>query len=221
MQVQTADGTTLCPTDPDQECNVFRGVLPATQDYLVTVSPRGTANTSYTMRVAINPPGQAAQYFQYTNTSTGLSMVYPDSFVPATPVPVISKISPDFSLDYVDTMLYAKTNLANVYLMIGSSLDPAVVSTCVEPIGDYEQMIDSQNVNGVNFTHSQVDDAGAGNFYEQQIYRATKGSACYEVIFYLHSSNIYNFAPEMGITQFNRELILETLFDVLATVQIK
>ena len=64
MQITGADGTVLCPPLENTDCEFWRGVLPATQDYFVKVMPVNDI-MNFTMRVAINPPGVAAQSFQY------------------------------------------------------------------------------------------------------------------------------------------------------------
>ena len=85
MQIKGADGTVLCPQPVDSQCMFWRGVLPSSQDYFVTLTPNIDV-PQFVMRVAINPPGKDIQYFQYSNSATGLSITYPDTFAPALPV---------------------------------------------------------------------------------------------------------------------------------------
>ncbi len=39
MKIKGADGSVLCPQLPDTECMFWRGVLPSSQDYFVTLTP--------------------------------------------------------------------------------------------------------------------------------------------------------------------------------------
>ena len=78
LRIVGADHTLLCAED----CQYWRGVLPATQEYFVTVTPAADA-PDFTMRVAINPPGEATQSFLYENIYRNASLTYTDLFAPA------------------------------------------------------------------------------------------------------------------------------------------
>jgi len=83
--VEVADSTALL-TEPNYERPFWRGMLPATRDYFITVKTQASGN--FTMRVAINPPGQANQYFDYVTRQGTISLRYSDEFAPTTYIPV-------------------------------------------------------------------------------------------------------------------------------------
>lgn len=222
MQIKGADGSVLCPILAGSECMFWRGVLPSSQEYYVTLMPNGNV-PGFIMRVAVNPPGKAAQYFEYNNTSTGLSLTYPDTFAPSLPVVGNYKIDPELTLHFIDSKTYEKTNLGEVYVFVGSSSDASVVLTCTELNqngGGPEQLVGNETINGFTFTHSTSEGAGAGNYYEQEVYRMVNQNKCYEVIFFIHSANIGNFTPGT-VTEFNSDELMQRFFEVFNTLAIK
>lgn len=222
MQIQGADGNILCPQTTDSECMFWRGVLPSSQDYFVTLTPNGDV-PQFTMRIAINPLGKNAQYFEYNNPATGLTLTYPDTFVPAIPVVGNFKTDPELGLHLIDPNVYDKTNLSEVYLFVSSASDAQSVATCTEPNqsgGGPEQVIGNEVFNGYTFVHSTSDGAGAGNFYQQEIYRMVNKNVCYEVIYFIHSTNIGNYTPGT-IIEFDRDAIIQNLRSVFSTFTIK
>jgi len=222
MQIKGADGSILCPQSANSECMFWRGVLPTSQDYFVTLTPNGDVS-QFVMRVAINPPGKDAQYFQYNNPATGLSLTYPDIFAPAIPVVGNYKTSPELALRFIDSKAYDKTNLSEVYLFVSSTSDAQVVATCTEPNqngGGPEQVVGNDAINGFTFVHSSSDGAGAGNYYQQEIYRMVNKGICHEVIYFIHSTNIGNYTPGT-VTEFDRDAIMQKLYGVFSTFTIK
>jgi hypothetical protein len=197
-------------------------VLPSSQDYFVTLTPNGDV-PQFVMRVAINPPGKTTQLFQYTNPASGLSLIYPDTFAPSIPVVGNYKIKPELTLHFIDSQTYDKTNLSEVYLFVGSSSDAQVVATCTQPNpngGGPEQVIGNEVINGYTFVHSTAESVGAGNIYGQEIYRMVNKNVCYEVTYYMHSSNIGNYTPGT-VAEFDRNAILQKLYDIFSTITIK
>jgi hypothetical protein len=222
IQIKGADGSVLCPQSTDSECMFWRGVVPASQDYFITLTPNGEV-PQFVMRVAINPPGKEAQSFQYNNSTTGLSLTYIDTFVPAIPVAGNYKINPELTLRFIDSKSYDKTNLSEVFLFLSSTSDAQVVATCTEPnqnAGGSEQVIGNEVVNGFTFVHSTSEGAGAGNYYQQEIYRMVNKNVCYEVIYYIHYANIGNYTPGT-VTEFDRDALMQKLYGVFFTFTIK
>lgn len=220
IQIKGRDGTILCPI-ANKECFFWRGTLPISQDYYITINGAGD-QTKYTLRVAINPPGQDVQYFNYKNTATGLSLRYPDTFAPVTPVPGNYKTEPELALRFIDTQAYEKTNLSEAYLFVSSTYNSSIVATCTDPNqngGGPEQSVNTQGVNGYTFVHTSSDGAGAGNFYQQEIYRMVNRGVCYEVIYYFHSTNVGNYTPGT-VTEFDRNSIFQQLYGVFSTFTI-
>jgi hypothetical protein len=222
MQIEGADGTLLCPQSVDSECMFWRGALPSSQDYYVTLTPNGDV-PQFVMRVAVNPPGKDTQYFQYNNPATGLSLTYPDTFAPAIPVVDNYKTNPELALQFIDSEVFDKTNLSEVYLFISSTSDSQVVATCTEPNqsgGAPEQIIGNEVINGFTFVHSTAEGAGAGNYYVQEIYRMVNDNVCHEVIYFIHYTNISNYPPDT-VTEFDSDALMQKLNDVFSTFTIK
>jgi hypothetical protein len=222
MQIKGADGSILCPQLADSQCMFWRGVLPSSQDYFVTLTPNIDV-PQFVLRVAINPPGKDAQYFQYNNSATGLSLTYPDTFAPALPVVGNYKIDPELILQFIDSKSYDRTNLSEVYLFIGSTSDAQVVATCTEPNqngGGPEYVIGDEIINGLTFVHSTSEGAGAGNYYQQEIYRTVYNNACHEVIYFIHYTNVSNYTPGT-VTEFDRDAVMQNLYGVFSTFAIK
>lgn len=220
LQVQGQDGTVLCPVQ-NEECVFWRGTLPLSQDYYITVKSGGD-QSNFILRVAVNPPGQSVQQFAYQNSSSGISLRYPDTFAPALPVVGNYKTEPELSLRYIDTKAFEKTNLSESYLFVSSTKKPDIVATCTEPnqnAGAPEQLIGTEAVNGYTFTHFTSEGAGAGNYYQQEIYRTVQNNTCYEVIYYIHSTNAGNYEPGT-VTEFDRNAVLNELYGVFASFKI-
>jgi len=222
IQIRGADGIVLCPTNPNLECKFWRGVLPSTQDYFLTLTPVGDA-VNFLLRVAINPPGKDTQYFQYTNPASGVSLTYTDYFAPGDSPYGNYKTSPELALHLIDSDLYDRTNLSEAYLLVSSTSDPHITATCTEPnpsSGGPEQILGNEVINGRTFLHSETSDAGAGNYYEQIIYRTVNKETCYEVIYFIHYSNVGNYAPGT-VTEFDEGALLKKMDDIFATFSIK
>ena len=75
-------------------------------------------------------------------------------------------------------------------------------------------------INGYHFVHSQAVGAGAGNIYQQEIYRTADQGVCYEVIFFIHYSNIGNYSPGV-VTEFDLNGLLQKFNEILSTFHVK
>lgn len=222
LQIKGADGSILCPQSTDSDCLAWRGALPASQDYFITLNAAPNV-AQFVLRVAINPPGSTEQFFQFHNVLTGASLTYSDAFAPMLPVTGNYKTTPELALYLNDQEIYEQTNLGEVYLFLSSNIDPQIVATCTEPNpngGGPEEIIGNEVINGFTFVHSTSGGVGAGNLYEQEIYRMAYNNACYEVIYFLHSSNIGNYTPG-AVTEFDRNAIIQKLSSVFSTFTIK
>jgi hypothetical protein len=220
MQIKGADGSVLCPKVADEQCLFWRGMLPASQDYSITLTPDGEG-LQFVMRVAINPPDRGFQYFDF-KSATGLSLTYPDTFAPALPVQGNYKTEPALTLQLIESELYEKTNLSEVYLMVSSTAEAQTVATCTEPNqnggGGPEYPVGEEVINGLNFVHSTSEGAGAGNYYQQEIYRTVQNNACHEVIFYIHFTSASNYTPGT-VTEFNRDAVMRNLQAVQSMIK--
>ena len=223
MRLTGADGTVLCPAQVDRECTFWRGVLPATQDYLIKLTPVN-ALQKFTLRVAINPPGKQTQSFQFVSQDPHASFTYTDKFAPVRfPGVEVYKITPEIALDFIDTQSYLNTNLSQAYLLFGLSSDAGILQTCTQPIsfGGPEQIVGEVNINGIQFVHSQGGGVAAGNTYEQTYYRAAYNGSCYEVTFFVHYGNIGAYAPDSGVKEFDRAALTQKFESILSSLIIR
>ena len=215
MQIIGADNSVLCADD----CEFWRGVLPATEEYFVTVTPAADA-VNFMMRVAINPPGAATQSFLYENKYRNASFSYNDMFAPAFfPNGPVSKIQPELVLQFIDTQSYTNTNLIEAYFLFGSSTDAQIVATCTEPasLAGPETVVGEVTIGGVSFTRSEGSGVGAGNIYEQTYYRAAHNGTCYEITYFIHYGNIGNYNPGT-VKEFDRAALVQKFDQILFTL---
>jgi hypothetical protein len=217
LEIKGRDGAVLCPLK-DRACSFWRGALPSTQEYRIKVNAQ--EGGAFNMLVAINPPGTVSQLFSYADPKGRFALSYPDDFAPTHfNGAQVTKIPPDFSLQYIDTQQYRSTNLSEVYFLVGVSDDPQQVSSCTEPLsfGEPETILGQTTANGVDFTKSEGGGVGAGNIYEQVYYRTVHNGSCYEVTYFVHYANIGNYSPGT-VTEFDRTALYQQLDEILASL---
>jgi hypothetical protein len=215
MRIVGADDSVLCASD----CRFWRGVLPATEDYFVTVTAAADA-LSFTMRVAIDPPGTTSQSFVYENKYRNATISYTDVLAPGFfPGAPMTKIEPELTLQYIDTQVYTNTNLIEAYFVFGSSTDAQLVSTCTEPlsIDTQETIVGDITVDDVTFTKGEASGVGAGNIYEQTYFRAVHNGTCFEVTYFIHYGNIGNYSS--GVQEFDKATLLQQFDKTLSTLK--
>ena len=72
----------------------------------------------------------------------------------------------------------------------------------------------------MTFIHTTTEGAGAGNYYQQEIFRTVQNNACHEVIFFIHFTNVSNYTPGT-VTEFNRDAVMRNLEAVLSMVKVQ
>jgi len=202
--------------DPNVEYPFWRGILPTTGDYTILVKTHATGD--FTLRVAVNPPGEPYQYFNYADPRHLYTLRYSDEFAPFENVPagdfkgtpglVLGLIRPDF--------LSPVTNLVEAYFLFSVMDDAQTVSTCTQPLPQLESVTGQETINGYFFTQSEAVGVGAGNIYDQVIYRTVYNGICYEAVFYMHSGNIGNYTPG-AVIEFDRNELVQKFEGILAT----
>jgi len=195
----------------------WRGALPSSQDYFITIESRAAG--PFTLRIAINPPGQATQNFSFYDPAYVVALGYNDEFAPLDwQFTLSTKGTPLVTLYLIDPSLYyPHTNLGEAAVLLAATADPAIVSTCTQPSTQpVETLTGQETVNGYTFTRSEVTGAAAGNIYDQIIYRTVWRNKCFEVVFVIHSSPIGNY-PAGTVVEFDRNDLLKKFEDVLAT----
>jgi len=98
-----------------------------------------------------------------------------------------------------------KTNFSEAKFTVGVSSDPDAVKVCLtDAAGGSVKTGTTVTINGQQFSVLSFSDAGAGNFYETTSYRTVKDNECYAAEYTIHSTNIGNYSPDQGISQFNK-----------------
>ena len=121
---------------------------------------------------------------------------------------VLAKVSLDRSLE-------PKTNFSGATISVDTSADPAAVSSCLLASNGGVTAKDPVVINGVTYAKITSNDAGAGNFYSTTSYRTVRNNQCYVVEYTVHSTNIGNYSPDQGITQFDEQKINTILEQVV------
>ncbi|MBU6370874.1 MAG: MliC family protein [Patescibacteria group bacterium] len=104
---------------------------------------------------------------------------------------------------YVPKTFMPKTNFGDAKFTVGVSGDPDAIASCLAPQFGSREKVSTAMIDGTTFAAFSFSDAGAGNFYDTTSYRALKGGECWSVEYTIHSSNIYNYPPELGIAPFD------------------
>ena len=86
-------------------------------------------------------------------------------------------------------------------------------------IQSVEQPLDPIEIDEVTFHRTTIGDVAVGNLYDLRLHRALHAGACYEIVFFIHSSSIGAYPPEFGIVEFDLEGVLDHLQSVLDTFQ--
>jgi hypothetical protein len=217
--VEVETSTTVL-SDPNGQHPFWRGTLPVTGDYFITVKTRTSGN--FTLRVAINPPGQTYHYFDYESLQRTATLRYPDEFAPTSSYPTGQfKGGPTFVLQFIrPEFYYPSTNLSEAYFIYSELFDPQSVDTCTQPLPRPETVQGQKMINGYNFTYSESVDVAAGNIFDQVIYRTVYNNICFEMVFYMHSGNIGNYTPGT-VVEFDRASLVQKFEAVLSTFTVK
>lgn len=109
-----------------------------------------------------------------------------------------------------------KTNFSGAKVTVGVSSDPSAVAMC-DTATNGQVSAGVQTINGTTFTKITGSDAGAGNFYDTTSYHVLKNNMCYVVEYTIHSTNIANFPPDQGITEFDKTQIQGMLDTVVGS----
>jgi hypothetical protein len=217
LEIVGADGTKL--KSPDDGRSFWRGTLPATQDYFITVT--AGLDSDFMLRVAINPPGKPVQTFDFYSGQDQLTVSYPDLLAPVNfPYNDQLRAAPALALQLVDTSFYDNTNLVEAYFVLTILRDPQMVSTCSQPFYPQETAQGQETINGLVFDKSTAGGVGAGNIYEQTIYRAVQKNNCYEALFFVHYGNIGNYTPGT-VKEFDKDALIKQFHAALETFTLK
>ncbi|HWC57857.1 MAG TPA: MliC family protein [Candidatus Paceibacterota bacterium] len=106
--------------------------------------------------------------------------------------------------------LQPKTNFAGATFTVGTSSDPDTIKNCTLATNG-EHDTGTVTLQGITYHKITLSDAGAGNFYDTTSYRTLHNSQCYAIEYTIHSTNIGNYSPDQGITQFDKQSVTNEL----------
>ncbi len=104
---------------------------------------------------------------------------------------------------YLSPDLFKGTNLGEAGVFIGVDASAEAVANCDRTAGPQEKDNGTTEIGGQQFRVFDSVGVGAGNLYEERVYRAVRRGSCYEVVELLHSGNIQNFMPGT-VTEFDK-----------------
>ena len=94
------------------------------------------------------------------------------------------------------------------------------MASCTQPLSPQETLLGQKTFNGIEFTQSEVFGAGAGNIYDLILNRSAVQGVCYEIVFYMHSGNIGNYAPGT-VMEFDKTSLVSKFEAVLASFEVQ
>ena len=146
----------------------------------------------------------------YSNPQYGFSLRYPASAT------IAAGDQADGELDLagttavvvkLDPVLFKGSNLGEASVAVGISDDPSTVAACTAGTpAQGEKPEGAVTLSGVEFSRFSFEDAGAGNRYASTSLRAVRDNRCYEIVEFLHWSEIENY-PAGAVKAFDRAKI--------------
>jgi hypothetical protein len=113
-----------------------------------------------------------------------------------------------------------QTNFGESKLTIGKSADTTAIKNCLVDNSGIKAIGQPTTVSGYPFTKFTFSDAGAGNFYDTTSYKGIVGGDCYVVEYTIHSTNIGNYDPSQGITQFDKTKIASDMESIVQSFRL-
>lgn len=148
----------------------------------------------------------------FNSESYGFSVAYPDGFAMKDSSEITTGDASFPGVAFIAPLsLTAGTNLSEdtrfaVELMEG-------IETCSAALFAETPDVEVKTVtdpDGKSWSYAESSDAGAGNFYSEKLYAVGSGSRCYNLRFFVHSTNIANYEP--GTVEEYDEAGLEDMF---------
>jgi hypothetical protein len=112
-----------------------------------------------------------------------------------------------------------KTNFSGATFTVGTSSDGTAVKDCLVATNG-ERTNGTEVINGVTYTKMTLTDAGAGNYYDTTSYRTLRNNQCYVAEYTIHSTNIGNYSPDQGISEFNTAAVTTLLNGMVQSVRL-
>lgn len=115
--------------------------------------------------------------------------------------------------------MFQGTNLGEAGVYIGATTTPKAMQQCTQPQKDLdEKAATSTTIGGQQFAVFTSTGVGAGNIYDEKVYRTIQNGQCLEIAELLHSGNIGNYPPG-SVKQFDRAQFSGILESIVQTYQ--
>lgn len=213
-----ADGRVLA--SPMGDTLSWSREVPSTQNYFIRLE--ALTDADYTLVITAYPPGEVRESGYVADP---LAFDYdPRAFHAVNPatdyVPPMTILLPEaterlwYALD-VET-LFPDTNLSEVFFTVASG----PVTACTTPPDFVEEILAPvTSFYALTWdTGYYLSEAAAGNHYEQWDYRTVSHGKCYEVAYFVHSTNLANY-PSGSVREYNAEIIMAFLTDILQSAR--
>lgn len=176
------------------------------------------------------PAPNYSGWLSYSNSKFGISLKYPSDFYlkPGQAGPLAEwelyglTNGSEIASIQIPKSFEPKTNFGDASLRLGISTVATAVEQCLNPPSSfgYHDAYSNRTIGGIVFHQFARSDAGAGNYYETTSYRAVRNNGCEVFEYVIHYSNIQNYPPESGISQYDKAKIVSTLESILDTVRL-
>jgi hypothetical protein len=104
-----------------------------------------------------------------------------------------------------------ETNFSNARFTVGVSTDPRQIKSCMTQATHGETKEGEVTIAGYPFTKFTLADAATGNRYDTTSYRGILDGDCYVIEYTIHSTNMENYSPDQGITEFDKSAVVNEL----------
>lgn len=116
--------------------------------------------------------------------------------------------------------LYPKTNFSEGIFKVGVSSDPQALTSCLAEASGALLKKTNAVINGISYIKFVYSGAGAGNYYETTSYRKIADGQCYALEYMIHSTNIQNYSPDQGISEYDKKEIVGLFDDIVVSFKI-
>ncbi len=200
--ISKGDNAILTQNNIDTYTNCISGNVEPDQTTATTTSINTFTNTAETFSFSfpnefIISGGEMGYTVNWAQQSTSTGMILAQILIPKEFMP--------------------KTNFSDTKFTIGTSTDENAITNCLKYNIGNQVTTTSVMINGKDFTRITFADAGAGNFYETTSYRILFNNQCYAIEYTIHSTNIGNYSPDQGITEFDKTKILGILEGIVTS----
>ncbi|MBX4199102.1 hypothetical protein KW800_02385 [Candidatus Parcubacteria bacterium] len=110
------------------------------------------------------------------------------------------------------------TNFSEARFTVGRSADAAEIKNCAVVHDNFTDK-STVTISGYQFTKFNQSDAAAGNRYDSTVYHGIFDGDCYAIEYTIHSTNIGNYPPELGVKEFDKGKIEDTLEQMAESVK--